>query len=277
MHHLLTLHPKAGYCIAGDKNSLPISPIMIALPQCKQAVTLPTHNDKILDVILWNLSQFYSVPYIAGAVKPDNIATHVPSDHKNAVALPLAGAGQEARTREYRVKTNRPLPDSGIRQMGIWLFEINWDEILRPELNPEEQDQILRTYLQNKVDQIFPEKKVRISSQDLPFITSEIKTLQKYLKREYKKRGKSAKYHALKAAYDEKFKKAAKNQLDKYVEDMMTENPGKAYSAMKKMGARPGDTENSGDFNIVSHQEANLSLEQSTEKILRYFADISQK
>ena len=159
MHHLLTLHPKAGYCIAGDKNSLPISPIMIALPQCKQAVTLPTHNDKILDVILWNLSQFYSVPYIAGAVKPDNIATHVPSDHNNAVALPLAGAGQEARTREYRVKTNRPLPDSGIRQMGIWLFEINWDEILRPELNPEEQDQILRTYLQNKVDQIFPEKR----------------------------------------------------------------------------------------------------------------------
>ena len=67
--------------------------------------------------------------------------------------------------------------------MGIWLCEINWDEILRPELNAEEQDHILRTYLQNKVDHIFPEKKFRISSQDLPFITSEIKTLQKVHKK----------------------------------------------------------------------------------------------
>ena len=62
-----------------------------------------------------------------------------------AKLLPLAGAGPEARTREYRVKTNRPLLDSGIRQMGIWLAELNWDAILRPELNTEEQEQILIT------------------------------------------------------------------------------------------------------------------------------------
>lgn len=205
MHHLLTLHPKAGYCIAGDKNSLSIAPIMSALPHCKQAVTLATHNNKILDVIMWNLSQFYSVPYIAKAVNPDNLATHVPSDHDNAVALPLAGAGVEAKTREYRVKTNRPLPESGIRQMGLWLADIDWETILRQELDPEEQDQIFRGALQRKMGEIFPEKKVRVSCQDLPFITSELKSLQKYLKREYKKRGKSIKYHELKNAYDTKF------------------------------------------------------------------------
>ena len=104
-----------------------------------------------------------------------------------------------------------------------------------------------------------------------------MKRLQKYLKREYKKRGKSIKYHELKSAYDTKFKKAAKSQLDKHVEDMINESPGRAYSAMKKMGARPGDCENSGEFSIVSHQKENLILEESTHRILKYFSNISQK
>ena len=277
MHHLLTMHPKAAYCIGGDKNSLKIAPIMAALPHCVQAVTLNTYKEKILDVILWNLSQYYSVPYIAPAVQPDNSRTHVPSDHNNAVAVPLAGAGAEAKTREYTVKTNRPLPASGIREMGLWLSDIKWEAVLRPELCPEDQDAILRSALQYKVDQIFPEKKVRVSNQDVSFITLELKRLQMYIKREYKKKGKSCKYIEMKIAYDRKFKKAAQDQLNKFVEDMMEESPGRAYSAMKKMGTRPGDCENDGVFNVVSHQTENLNLEQSTHRILQYFSNISQQ
>ena len=97
------------------------------------------------------------------------------------------------------------------------------------------------------------------------------------MKREYKNKGKSQKYLEMKEKYDARFKKAAQNQLDKFVEDMMEENPGKAYSAMKRMGARPGDCENHGEFTIISHQNNNLTLEESTAKVLKYFADISQQ
>ena len=38
----------------------------------------------------------------------------------------------------------------------------------------------------------------------------------------------------MKRAYDVKFKKAAQDQLNKHVEDMINEHPGKAYSALKK-------------------------------------------
>ena len=227
MHHLLTLYPKAGYCIGGDHNSLPLGPIMAALPHCKQAVTLNTYKDKILDIILWNMSQYYSIPYIAKAVSPDR-ATHVPSDHDNAVAVPLAGAGLEGRTREYRVKTNRPIPESGIRDMGIWLANVQWGEELRPDMSSEEQDQIFRSILTDKMQEIFPEKSVRVSNQDDPFITSDIKKLQMYLKREYNKRGKSEKYIKMKTAYDKKYQKLAKNHLEKNIEDMMNEDPGQA-------------------------------------------------
>ena len=277
MHHLLTLHPKAAYCIAGDKNSLPISPIIAALPRCKQAVTLNTYKEKILDVILWNMSQFYAVPYIAPAVQPDNPATHSPSDHKNAVAVPLAGAGTGAVTREYSVKTSRPLPDSGKREFGLWLANTNWEELLAQGINSEEQDCIMRNALECKLNQIFPEKKCRISNQDFSFITADLKKLKKYIIREYKLRGKTAKYCEMKLSYDTKFSKAAKDQLNKFVEDMMNEHPGRAYQAMKKMGARPGDCANDGIFFVTSHQNENLSLEQSTDRILKYFSAISQE
>lgn len=144
-------------------------------------------------------------------------------------------------------------------------------------MSPEEQDQILRSILTHKLEEIFPEKSVRVSNQDDPFVTSEIKKLQMYLKREYKKKGKSEKYMKLKSAYDKKYQNLAKNQLEKNIEDMMKENPGQAYRALKKMGARPGDCENSADFQVLAHQKENLTLEQSTDRILKYFSSISQQ
>ena len=81
----------------------------------------------------------------------------------------------------------------------------------------------------------------------------------------------------MKEKYDSKYKKAAQCQLDKFVEDMMEEQPGKAYSAMNRMGARPGDCENSGEFTIGTHQSENLNIDESTRRILKYFASISQK
>ena len=40
-----------------------------------------------------------------------------------AVALPLAGAGVGAVTREYVMKTSRPMPDSLVRQFGQWITQ----------------------------------------------------------------------------------------------------------------------------------------------------------
>ena len=149
MHHLLTMHPKAAYCIAGDKNSLQISPIIAALPHCQQAVTLNTYKQKILDVILWNMGSYYNIPYIAPAVQADR-ATHVPSDHNNAVDCPLAGAGAGAKSRQYSVKTSRPLPESGIRQYGQWLATVDWVAVLGSAINTEDQDATLRATLGKK-------------------------------------------------------------------------------------------------------------------------------
>ena len=52
---------------------------------------------------------------------------------------------------------------------------------------------------------IFPTKAVHVSSEDKPWITAEIKKLDKYVKKEYKARRKSDKYVQIKFVYDTKF------------------------------------------------------------------------
>ena len=68
MHVLMTKYPNAGVVIGGDKNDLNISSLIDGLPRTRQIVAKNTHKDKILDIILTNLHQFYKIPVIAPPV-----------------------------------------------------------------------------------------------------------------------------------------------------------------------------------------------------------------
>ena len=277
MHHLLTRYPRCGWVIGGDKNKLPLAPILTALPRCRQLVTKCTYKGiKIHDVILTNLGQFMSVPYIAPPVQPDDPTTGVPSDHDTAVAEPLAGAGCQV-TREYKVRTCQPFPDSGLRQFGGWLRSVRWEGELTWDLSPTKQALKMENMLNDRVDYQFPKKSCRVSNDDKQFINSEIKKLHKYVKKEYKLKGKSQKYKVLKSAYDEKYLKAAAAFLKSNVRDMMAEAPGKAYLAIKRMGARPGECDDDGSFILTQHIEDNLTPCQSVERLADYFSAISQE
>ena len=65
--------------------------------------------------------------------------------------------------------------------------------------------------------------------------------------------------------------------LKKNVSDIKSVDPHKAALILKKLGGAPGDCEDSGNFTIQSHQALNLSPEESTEKLLIYFTNISQQ
>ena len=55
------------------------------------------------------------------------------------------------------------------------------------------------------------------------------------------------------------------------------ENPGKAYKILKRMGAKPGDCQDEGTFNLQNHIEANMSPEESAESVANHFSKISQE
>ena len=277
LHLLITKYPKCGWVAGGDKNQFPLAPLLGAMPKCRQLVTKYTYQGtKIYDVLLTNMGQFYSVPYIAPAVQPDLPGHGVPSDHKTAVAEPLAGAGC-AITREYTVRSSQPFPDSGLREFGAWMHSVRWEGELTCNLNPTQQAFKMEEIMRHKVESTFPIKTVRVSNQDKPFITAELKKLDKYVKKEYKLKGKTEKYDKLKIIYDQKFKKAASHFLSGCVEDMMQEAPGKAYRAMRKLGARPGDCDQEAGFTLTTHIEENLTAKQSVERMADYFSEISQQ
>jgi hypothetical protein len=57
----------------------------------------------------------------------------------------------------------------------------------------------------------------------------------------------------------------------------MEDDPGKAYKNLKKLGAQPGDCLEENSFILQSHLDANLSAEESIERIAQHFARISQE
>jgi hypothetical protein len=238
-------------------------------------VTKNTHKDKILDIILTNLHQFYRVPIIAPPVAPDDPRNAKPSDHSSPIAIPLSD-NEYCQTREYQTKTVRPLPDVNIEMFGSWIRNENWEQI-SGNINPTEQVKLLEQIFQNKLDAFFPEKDIKYSNCDLPFITSDIKYYDRRVKREYRKHGKSEKYLQLKVKYDRKFQTAAKNYMEKNVTELKLSNPGKSYSILKRMGAPPGSCNEEGTFTLQNHTEQNLSTEESIEQIAQYFAQISQE
>ena len=77
---------------------------------------------------------------------------------------------------------------------------------------------MFQTILEEKMNMIFPLKNVKTSSWD----------------KEYSKRGQSEKYKKLKIKFDQKYKKAAQKYIDKNFTALKTENPGKAFSILKK-------------------------------------------
>ena len=81
----------------------------------------------------------------------------------------------------------------------------------------------------------------------------------------------------LKRVYDSEYRKASSEFLRGCVSEMMSEAPGKAYRAMKKLGARPGHCDLETGFSLTSHRDQNLSAKESVERLADYFSAISQE
>ena len=274
---LMTKYPNAVLVIGGDRNEMSISPLLDSLPKMRQIVTKNTCNGKVLDVLLISIPELYLVPLIVPPVAADDPNQGSPSDHSTVLAPPLSQSGLDQNINEYSVKYVRPLPESGIKEFGQWITAEKWDNIKENDL-PDKQVGMLQETLSRKLDGIFPTKKVKVSvNKDKPYITAELKVLDRLKMREYEKHGKSGKYHEIKSKFDEKLGKAANDHLEKNYRDLKASDPGRAYSTLKKMGAQPGDMLEEGSFTLVNHIEDNLTKKESVERIANHFSKISQE
>ena len=95
-------------------------------------------------------------------------------------------------SRQKKTVTFRPQPDSGIRNMGQWILKHDWSEIYNIE-TAHNKARRLQDLLETKLNEYLPEKTTTVTSDDKPWITSEIKRLDRQQKREFSKKKKSDK------------------------------------------------------------------------------------
>ena len=65
--------------------------------------------------------------------------------------------------------------------------------------------------------------------------------------------------------------------MKKAVSNLKVENPGKAAKTLKKMGASPGDCDDSSSFTLLNHLEEGLSVKEQLARFSDYFIAVSQE
>ena len=259
----------------GDRNDWNVSPVIAAVPRLLNLQQLPTLNGKNLNIFLSNMSPFYSTPVIVSPIQPDDPARGKSGDHSVPVIYPLDNTIIE-KNKEYVERTSRPIPDSGLRAFGQLIINEKWEAIIDGDTTTQ-QDEAFQKVLLRILDKTCPVKTVRLRTEDKPYMTKEIKILDRQRRREYSKRGKSDKYLDLKKRYDKKMKAACQDFLDKNVRALLESAPGKAYAILKRLGAQPGDKIDATSFEIPEHVSLGLTAAESADRIAQKFADISQE
>ena len=90
----------------------------------------------------------------------------------------------------------------------------------------------------NILDDIFPEKERKISSDDQPWITQKLKKMDRRRRRIFHKQRRSEKWKSLNKLFKEEVKSAKAQFYKKTIADLKMKSPGQWYSALKKMTSK---------------------------------------
>ena len=264
---------KLGFIIAGDFNQMNIKPLLNLSPDLRQVVTTITRTnpDAILDKILTNLHSYYLSPTTLPPLDNDTGVSGKPSDHLIVVFKPLS-TENPAQQKQYKTIKYRAFPDSGVREMGIWVQSQNWNEIYKLPCVNQKAEQFEKMVME-KVDLYFPEKTIKLNENDQPWISPELKILDRQRKREYTKHKRSSKWQELDAKFVEKSNSMKESYYKNIVEDLKTSNPGKWYSKVKRMSALDPTKEDK----VLVQELIGLPSSVQVEHIADKFAAISNE
>ena len=169
--YIRTRSPSAGFLICGDFNEA-CSKVkqFCSSTGLRQVVRQATRDKsgKILDLLITNLAKYYEEPTM-----------HAPfglSDHNTVVWKPKPGF--------YRIKSHtetkmfQPLSESSFNCFGRWIVSQEWNEIIETDDLAKKLD-VLDVKLSEAYERCFPLRKIKVNSNDKPWITPKIKQLCK--------------------------------------------------------------------------------------------------
>ena len=127
---------------------------------------------------------------------------------------------------------------------------------------------ILQKTLMEKFYELFPLKTLKMSEDDQPWFTQDLKNLDRRRKREFRKNHKSEKWLGLNKLFLSAIHKAKVSYRNNIVDDLKTSQPGKWYSKIKRMSGL-GDKSS---CDIFVEEICDLSNQDQAKKIAEFYA-----
>ena len=223
------------FIIAGDTNDLNLDPILSLSPRCHQIVKDWTRMNPpaLLDPILTTMSNLYQIPECLEPLDADPDTNGSKSDHRIVIARAINTINNKS-AREIRTINVRPFPQSGILKMKEWFVDQSWERVYEAE-TAHEKARIFQEMLLQILNETFPEKIRRISSDDQPWISHKIKLLDRKRKRIYHKERRSDKWKQFDNIFKAEVKSAKAQFYKKTVAELKQKNPGQWYSSLKRI------------------------------------------
>ena len=179
----------------------------------------------MLDPIITTLSIFYQEPVCLPPLDPDPDKNGAPADHMIVHMEPINSINNNP-ARKIKTVKYRPLPETGIKEMGNWIVNHNWAGVYSAT-TAHEKANIFQTTLLEKLDTFLPKKVVKFTSEDQVWATPEIKDISRRKRREYYKNRRSPKWKTLNKLFNEKCKTAKESYYINIVSDLKCSNPGR--------------------------------------------------
>ena len=223
---------------------------------------------RTLDPIITTLKKYYKDPVTKPPLNPDDPTNGKPSDHLVVLMQPIT-AQIEVSARTYSTIETRPINNSGLEKFGNWLVNYNWIELYRCE-GANQKAQFLQKTLLEKYEESFPKKIWKVSDDDKPWFTADLKKLDRKRKREFSKHQKSKKWIELNNLFLEKCEKAKKQYYEHMVGDLKTSNPGRWHSKIKRMSEQKSEKSQ----RIIMDELSNYSDREQANIIAEHYAKI---
>ena len=221
------------FIIAGDTNELDLTQILNLSPNLLQIVNKPTRRDPVtgvealLDPIITTLASYYQTPKCLPPLDCDPDSNGKASDHRIVVAHPISAIDNICARTTKDIKV-RSLTDLGMFKMRSWLANQKWSEILETNCASEKATK-LQSMLLKSFQEFFPEKTLKVSSDDQPWISHKLKAMDRRRKREYYKNRKSDKWHILDKVFKTNVKTAKKEFYKKMMSDLTSKTTSKLF------------------------------------------------
>ena len=261
------------FIISRDTNDLKLDNILNLSPNMRQLVQGVTRLDPpaMLDPILSTLGCYYQQPVCLPPLDADPDSNGSPSDHLIVVMRPVDSINNKPGRAMREVKV-RPLPESGLAKFREWIQKQDWIQILNAE-SVDAKAETLHNLVLDKLDEFCPEKNRRISSDDQPWYTEQLKRLNRRIRREYSKKRRSKRYKRLKRIYQKRVLEAKRNFKSRMIDDVMTARSGQWYSKLKRISNFNQTKSDIVQVDNISH----LSDQEQAESIADSFSAISNE